>query len=160
MKQHEQQNQFTRGHAVSSLILGLRLLGKVGKLELDTVVFSGRKKITPTTKPRLNWIAILIQSTKVYCTKVYCITMSAIAKNGAAPRFLSIYRETGRCSVLLHELGSHTATLDSENPELKEVGPSIQELAISVSTFTRYRSHESKTTRFPPGRYRDSLFLS
>lgn len=95
MHQQEQQNQLTRDESISFLISGLKAKGRIEKIELDTVVFSGRNKCLPTTEPTLTWIAIFIQA-----TKVYCITKSAIARSRIAPTALSIYQETAMQCVI------------------------------------------------------------
>ncbi|KAJ5606108.1 hypothetical protein N7510_008889 [Penicillium lagena] len=125
--QQQRQDELSYDEIVKSLAISLRHIGQLDRIGLDAVLVQGRDETRTTANSQAKWYPVWMRA-----ARIYCITIEAIAQSGIAPKTLTVYQKTPRCSVPLYDIATNRAMRDL--PGLKDAGKSIEDLALSLST--------------------------
>lgn len=125
--QQQRQDELSYDDIVKSLAISLKHIGQLDRIDLDAVLVQGRDETRTTDNSRAKWYPVWMRA-----ARVYCITIEAIAQSGVAPKALTVYQKTPRCSVPLYDIATNRAMRDL--PGFKDAGKSIEDLALSIST--------------------------
>lgn len=125
--QQQRQDELPYDEMVKSLAASLKHIGQLDRIDLDACLVQGRDEIRTTDNSRAKWYPVWMRA-----ARVYCITIEAIAQSGVAPKALTVYQRTPRCSVPVYDIATNRAM--RELPGFKDTGKSIEDLALSIST--------------------------
>ncbi|KAJ5815045.1 hypothetical protein N7474_006822 [Penicillium riverlandense] len=125
--QQQRQDEWSYDEVVKSLATSLKHIGQLDRIDLEAILVQARDETRNTENSRAKWYPVWMRA-----ARVYCITIEAIAQSGVAPKALTVYQKTPRCSVPLYDIATNRAMRDL--PGFKDAGKSVEDLALSIST--------------------------